>query len=548
MFAIQSVTRPQLDALAALGGFNPHIGRQCGNAMGAYWLPPDQDCRELVVRMFRAAIDAEPDEHVWHQGLGNYYARAKVGENAKAVECYAEAMKRDSTKPPDCALEYYGLLAELKAAEGDADAAMEALREGEALVPDEKSWTYVRRMAQLYEDKRDWEGLRGVYRMIIPRRPRVCKDYWRKLADAYACGGDWRGQLACCYEALEKNPGYEEDYEERFGKNIQRMAHDFSSYMLFGPAIDILQQAVERNPAARREEYQLELADTYMASRQFAKAAPIYKALLEGPRGGESTFKWKTVDLGHAYVGTGEFDRAIACYTQRAQERMAKGDYTDLAKKVAHVYMLKGDYAAAIRFLKADVSKFTTEYPDGGQNAYHADDIQQLYVDLGLCYEAMEGREADAKGAWQSALDAFEKFKDETMGKPDVERDWSGLARLDVRPVWVYANCLEKLGRREEAGEYYREVKRAFEMCTFLEDDRLLEWEKEEVARDVERIEKGEGNMGTLREVLGGERLERRLCAYYRTNYSTDRKDTLPRVRSQWSKEILEYEESGGST
>jgi tetratricopeptide (TPR) repeat protein len=360
VFSRSVVDRGQLDVLADMGGYNPFVGMQAGNyAFGCWYAKTD-----IIVPSYQSAIDEHPDWGHLHEGLGDWFKC--IGDKAGALKAYAEAMKHDSKRHPPS--QYWEVLADVRKSEGDVPGAVDAYRKGEQVAEDDRKRWYWDQMAEIYKEQKDWENMKGVYREAICERPNNCRAYWLRLAETYDKCLDWKGQLDVYLSAIVADSDNVPEYSEA----ICLLAKSFAKYMMFPPAITILTAAMERHTGGLAQ-YQKELGDTYMAARHWDKARDVYNALLEGPWAQD--FRQCGDDLAHAYLALGDTAHALALYHENYLERQAKGDYSGLSSDGAPAYMIAGDFHAAVRLLKADISRWHEKYPDGPDHLYTARDF-----------------------------------------------------------------------------------------------------------------------------------------------------------------------------
>ena len=497
------VNKEQLDALANMGNYNPSIGIQSGNyAFGCWYAKTD-----VIVPSYQSAIDEHPEWWHLHEGLGDWFNCA--GDNESALKLYAEAMKYDPKKHPST--HYWEVLADVRSNQGDIQGAVDAYRQGKKVAEENRIEWHWDQMAEIYKKQKDWENAKAIYREATREHPDNSKCYWLNLARIYETCLDWKGQLEVYFSAIMADPDNVREYSE----SICRFAESFANYMLFVPAITILAAAIDRH-TAELAQYQKGLANTYMAARQWDKARDLYTAIVEGSRAEE--FRWSSQDLAHAYLALGDTVRALALYSENYVERQSTGDYSGLSSNGAPAHMLAGDFHAAIRLLKADITMSHSRSPSGPSNFYAAWDSMGRFFNLGLCYEALN-RADDAHTAFSNASSTWQEYKDENVASDD---DNASFYRNDSRPMMIYGYVLEKLGRLEEAKYIYEAADRIIVATTFVGDDEPLAWEHGECKRALERVSACSGDkreMPSLLEEVGGMRLELRLSSYYRTHW-----------------------------
>ncbi|KAF8539144.1 hypothetical protein BDD12DRAFT_883109 [Trichophaea hybrida] len=514
-----NLTLEHIDSLASLGGYNPAIGLQSGNYAFAVILLRSDAC----IKPFQRAIDEHPEAWHFHEALGNWYT---FSAKEKAVECYGEAMKCDPKIPAGCAIDYWGLLSEIKKRDGDVSGAVEALRTGVELVPEKNAEAYWDRIANIYQDGKDWEKLGRVLREAIERNPTAARRWWTKLADNYDRTFDWRGKMETYFEAMKRDPENLNDYAQ----DLRLFAGNFKDYQLLEPALEILRNGIERHKE-HADLYRKEIAECYLGARKWKEAAELYEEIRAGPNAHDWEFKWLNHNLGNAYLGMGETTRALAAYQEKRMEKLAAGDVSGNSDDAAYVHMILGEFTIAIQQTKADITANIKYYPNGPDNWYKASEFMHAYQNLGVCYEAL-GRMEDAQASFKSAVQVFEKFITEL--EPFVHTDnKTSYYRSDARVLLEFGLMLEKIGRREDARRIYEGAGHMYERTTFVGDDEPLQWENEQVALAVRRVSEPElgMEMPSLLEEIGGPRLELRLCLGNRTNWYSYENWTAPRFR-----------------
>jgi tetratricopeptide (TPR) repeat protein len=522
---LTTIHEEELDEFANMGGFMPSIGVQAGNyAFGCIYARSD-----ACARFFLSAIDEHPDWWHLHEGLGDFYYRTNQKE--KAAEALRMAMKYDPKVPSSAAELYWTAQSEALLEQGDVEGVDSTLHEAEALCSDVGAFKYWQKMADLWRKQNDWQNVKKIYSEALQKRQFGRDEYWMGLVDAYGQCYDWQGQLRTLTCALEDDP----KSATRYGRKICRLADDLTDLMLFTPAVEILNTAIDVHWEMKNQ-YRRSLARTYMSSRQWTKAIEEYKLLLEDPPGQDS----RTIlcDLGNAYLAIGDTVHAIAAYRQYSKDRQAKGDYSGLSSTAALAWMISGDFKKAIRLLRADITKAHSTHPQGAHDAVEAGMIMDMHLHLGFCYEELS-RMADAESSYAAGVAAFEKFKDDHKTLPDPEDSTTPLFRCDARPLMTYGRLLERLRRGDEAKVYCEAAERLFIKTSFVGDDDVLEWEHQECIDAIDRVSRGQSNdnnnhrPGTLNlmDEVGGMRLELRLSNLYRVEWYSFMAWEMPRYR-----------------
>jgi tetratricopeptide (TPR) repeat protein len=514
------LTEQHINTLAMLGGYNSSIGLQSGNyAFGALVAGLD-----TCIQQFQAAIDEHP---VWwhlHEGLGDWYYQSD--EKEKAVQCYSEALKFDPKKTPSCAIDYWTLVSKIKKNSGDIEGAVQALRTGASLVPEKDAYTYWSTMGDIYKEQKEWKSAQSLYREAIDKNPSQCKNYWEKLASIHDNTLDWKGKMETYIEAMARDP----DNIKSYADSLRLMAQRFTFDQLFEPALLILQNCIDHHPT-HADTYKMKMAGCHMAACNWKAAVDLYEAIRSGPNAHDSEFSYLNEDLGHAYLGMGETTRALAAYQEKRMERLATGDVSGNSSDAAYIHMIEGDFGLAIRQIKADITETQKRFPNGAESWRIAVTHLDSYRDLGICYEAV-GRMDDARVSFQSAVNTFERFVTEL--EPFVHTDNNTpYYRTSARALLAYGLMLEKVGRLEDASRIYEGAAHRYERTTFVGDDAPLNWEKEQAALALQRVNSPDrqAEMPSLLEEIGGPQLELRLCLGYRTSYGAKENSRAPRFR-----------------
>lgn len=519
----ESINTTQLDELAKLGGFKQAIGVQAGNFAfgGIHANHPATD------RYFRSAIDEHPEWWYLYEGLGDRYYRINRKEEA------ADALEEAIDHSPSALRLYWIAKVEVYMQRDDIPNAIETLQKAEAVCSDEEAFKYNDQMATIYGDRKEWENVKAVYSRALEKRSMPREEYWLCLVEAYGKCYDWRGKARQLILAIEDKTGNLVWY----CRKISRLAGDLSEQMLFAEAVEVLELAIsmENPPPGMHRQFQIRLARTYMASRQWEKAIEVCTAALEGGNQDDEHRHTLSCLLGDAYLAHGDIQLAITEFEKHSP---------DLLETVALAHMVAGEFKRAIRLLKTRITKSHELNPEGPENSVVAGMFMEMHLSLGECYNAV-GRTEDSVLTFQDGLTAFDQFVNEHKNIPRNEDSETPIFRFQARPFVTYGDLLTALDRDYEAKEYYLAAEKIMSKTRFEGDDDILEWEYEQCVRRVESLDLGKGQtLQSLEQKRENwhKKLELEICDSHRMNWYSFMSWEMPRYRGGeegWAARIL---------
>lgn len=518
-----SISTDQLDELARLGGFKQSIGVQAGNfAFGGFHAN-----HPVTGRYFLSAIDEHPEWWHLHEGLGEWYYR--VDRKEDAVDALEEAIDHS----PRALRLYWGVKVEVSMQRGDIPSAIETLRKAEALCTDEEAYKYIDQMATIYKDRKEWENVKEVYSRALEKRSMPRAEYWLGLVETYSKCYDWRGQLRHLLLAIEDNSGN----LVWLCRKIGRLAEDLSEQMLFTEAVEVLDTAIamESAPPGMQGQFQVQLARTYLASRQWEKAIDVCTAAHKDDGQDDEHQHTLSSLLGNAYLARGDIQLAVAEFEK---------DSPDLPETVALAHMVAGEFKKAIRLFKRHITKSHELKPQGPEDTVDAGMLMATHLSLGECYSAV-GRTEDSVLIFQEGLLAFDRFANEHKNIPSPYDSQTPIFRCEARPFRAYGDLLSALDRDAEAREYYEAAETIMSKTRFVGDDDILECEYEQCVRRIENLSLDKSKVSQSLEQKREnwtKSLELGICESYRMNWYSFMDSAMPRYRGGpegWASRML---------